>query len=133
VRSHHSRPLVVRNGSDCRLSPGYSCQVTRHQAPPPAPTPRNSVLAIAEFRALLGARITQSLGASALATVIAFQTYEVTGDPLALGLLGLVEAIPALALMLIGGHLADDATITMLRRSRRRRSPSQPWRSPSVR
>ena len=62
---------------------------------------------MAEFRALLGARTTQSLGASALATVIAFQTYEVTGDPLALGLLGLVEAIPALGLMLIGGHLAD--------------------------
>jgi MFS family permease len=44
---------------------------------------------------------------SALATVVAFQTYEVTGDPLALGLLGLVEAIPALGLMLIGGHVAD--------------------------
>jgi MFS family permease len=44
---------------------------------------------------------------SAIATVVAFQTYEVTGDPLALGLLGLIEAIPALALMLFGGHVAD--------------------------
>ncbi len=79
----------------------------------PARVRPTSLIAIAEFRALVGARITQSLGASALATVIAFQTYEVTGDPLALGLLGLVEAIPALALMLIGGHLAD-------RRDRRR-------------
>jgi MFS family permease len=42
-----------------------------------------------------------------LATVVAFQTYDVTGNPLALGLLGLVEAIPALGLMLIGGHVAD--------------------------
>jgi len=47
------------------------------------------------------------MGMSAIATVVAFQTYEVTGQPLALGLLGLVEAIPALALMLLGGHVAD--------------------------
>jgi len=44
---------------------------------------------------------------SAIATVVAFQTYQVTGEPLALGLLGLVEAIPALGLMLFGGHVAD--------------------------
>ncbi len=66
-----------------------------------------SVLALPEFRALLGARFTNALGMSALATVVAFQTYEVTKQPLALGLLGLVEAIPALGLMLIGGHVAD--------------------------
>ena len=44
---------------------------------------------------------------SAIATVVAFQVYEITGEPLALGLLGLVEAIPALGLMLFGGHVAD--------------------------
>jgi MFS family permease len=70
-------------------------------------TSSRAVLAIPEFRALLGVRFTNALGMSALATVVAFQTYEVTGDPLALGLLGLVEAIPALGLMLIGGHIAD--------------------------
>jgi MFS family permease len=66
-----------------------------------------AILALPEFRALLGARGLNALAMSALATVVAFQTYELTGDPLALGLLGLVEAIPALALMLVGGHLAD--------------------------
>ena len=44
---------------------------------------------------------------SAIATVVAFQTWEITGEPLSLGLLGLVEAIPALGLMLFGGHVAD--------------------------
>src|SRR3954447_16639859 len=44
---------------------------------------------------------------TAFTTVVAFQTYDVTHQPLALGLLGLVEAIPALGLMLIGGHVAD--------------------------
>ena len=66
-----------------------------------------NILGLREFRALLGARFTNALGMSALATVVAFQTYDVTRDPLALGLLGLVEAIPALGLMLVGGHLAD--------------------------
>jgi MFS family permease len=60
-----------------------------------------------EFRALLGLRLTFSLTGSALATVVAFQIYELTRDPLALGLLGLVEAVPALSLMLLGGHVAD--------------------------
>src|SRR6185369_3602649 len=66
-----------------------------------------SLLGLAEFRALLGARSTNALAVSALATVVAFQTYEITRDPLALGWLGLVEAIPALSLVLFGGHLAD--------------------------
>jgi MFS family permease len=65
------------------------------------------VLRLAEFRALLGARITSALAMSALATVVGLQVYELTRDPLALGMLGLVEAIPALSLALIGGHVAD--------------------------
>jgi len=69
--------------------------------------PTRALLALPEFRALLTARGLAALGMTAIATVVAFQTYEVTGEPLALGLLGLVEAIPALALMLLGGHVAD--------------------------
>jgi MFS family permease len=60
-----------------------------------------------EFRALLAARLTNALAGSALATVVAFQTYQITRDPLSLGWLGLVEAIPALTLVLFGGHIAD--------------------------
>ena len=69
--------------------------------------PTLALLALPEFRALLTARGLAALGMTAIATVVAFQTYEITGEPLALGLLGLVEAIPALALMLLGGHVAD--------------------------
>ena len=65
------------------------------------------LLAEREFRALLGARVTNALAVSALATVVAYQVYELTRDPLALGWLGLVEAIPALSLVLFGGHVAD--------------------------
>jgi MFS family permease len=73
----------------------------------PEPGSTRSLLALPEFRALLGARSTNALAISALATVVAFQTYAITRDPLALGWLGLVEAIPALSLMLFGGHVAD--------------------------
>jgi MFS family permease len=66
-----------------------------------------ALLRLPEFRALIAARGLAALGMSAIATVVAFQTYEITGEPLALGLLGLVEAIPALGLMLVGGHIAD--------------------------
>jgi MFS family permease len=82
----------------------------RDQPDPPVATasvaPRR-LLGLPEFRALVGARSTNALAVSALATVVAFQTYEITRDPLALGWLGLVEAIPALSLVLFGGHLAD--------------------------
>lgn len=86
----------------CRRS-GYARAVTQ----PKPSSPTLALLALPEFRALLIARALAALGMTAIATVVAFQTYEVTGEPLALGLLGLVEAIPALALMLLGGHVAD--------------------------
>ena len=60
-----------------------------------------------EFRAFLLLRYLFAFTGSAFATVVGFQTYVLTGDPLALGCLGLVEAIPALSLMLFGGHFAD--------------------------
>ena len=72
-----------------------------------APVRTPSLLANREFKALLGARLTNSLATSAIATVVGFQVWQLTQDPLALGLLGLVEAIPALGLVIFGGHIAD--------------------------
>ncbi len=79
-------------------------------APAPVEDPTadgRSLIASREFRALLGARLTNSLAMSAFAIVVAYQTYDITRDPLALGWLGLVEAIPALSLVLFGGYFAD--------------------------
>ncbi|MDB5044383.1 MAG: major facilitator superfamily 1 [Deinococcus sp.] len=42
-----------------------------------------------------------------LAVAIGYQVYQLTRSPLALGWLGLIEAIPALSLALLGGHYAD--------------------------
>ncbi len=39
--------------------------------------------------------------------VLGWQVYSLTGSTLALGMLGLVEAIPSISLALFGGHVAD--------------------------
>ena len=67
----------------------------------------DSVLRIAELRWILVARASNAVGSSALLTVLGYQVYELTRDPFALGLLGLVAGLPALALGLFGGHVAD--------------------------
>ena len=38
---------------------------------------------------------------------LGYELYKMTHDPLMLGLVGLAEAIPFIALSLFGGHLAD--------------------------
>ncbi|MCG3140925.1 MAG: Enterobactin exporter EntS [Anaerolineae bacterium] len=71
-----------------------------------APDPYAS-LRLPEFRYWLTASVFSTLANRALAVAIGFQIYELTRDPLALGILGLVEAIPAVGLSLFGGHFAD--------------------------
>ena len=39
--------------------------------------------------------------------VLGYSIYKITHDPLALGLIGLAEALPYISLALFGGHLAD--------------------------
>lgn len=39
--------------------------------------------------------------------ILGYEVYKITHDPLALGLIGLAEAIPYICLALFGGHLAD--------------------------
>ena len=72
-----------------------------------APKGSPGVFALREVRAMLGARLMAGLVKSGLATVVGYQVYELTGNPFALALLGLVQAIPGVGLALYGGHLAD--------------------------
>ena len=65
------------------------------------------LLAHAELRAFLISAACASLAESALAVVLGVHVYALTHDPLALAMLGLVEAVPAIALVLVGGHVAD--------------------------
>ncbi len=53
------------------------------------------------------ARLFITLAVMIQAVVVGWQVYEITHDPLSLGLIGLAEAIPAIAVSLYAGHLAD--------------------------
>ncbi len=64
-------------------------------------------LKIADVRLFIGAVGFFTLASRALTVVIGFQIYKITRNPMALGWLGLVEAIPALSLVLFGGYAAD--------------------------
>lgn len=60
-----------------------------------------------DFRAFLLALVMASTAESALTVLLGVTVYQTTRDPLALGWLGLIEAAPAIALVLVGGHVAD--------------------------
>ncbi len=51
-----------------------------------------------------------TLGLQMQGVVVGWQVYARTGDALSLGLVGLAEALPFLALALFGGHVADRAS-----------------------
>lgn len=66
-----------------------------------------AVLYIRDFRFFILARLFVTLGIQVQAVIVGWQVYEITHDPLSLGLIGLAEAIPAIGVSLYAGHLAD--------------------------
>jgi len=66
-----------------------------------------AALQIRDFRFFILARLFVTLAIMVQAVVVGWQVYEITKDPLSLGLIGLAEAIPAITVSLYAGHLAD--------------------------
>ena len=64
-------------------------------------------LKIKEFRAFLSMRFFFTFAYQMQAVIIGFHIYKLTNDPLALGFVGLCEAIPAIGIALYGGYIAD--------------------------
>lgn len=64
-------------------------------------------LRLPEYRAFLVAMAAVFVGTQIQSAVLGWQVYAMTGDPLSLGLVGLAEAVPFLALTLLGGWAAD--------------------------
>jgi MFS family permease len=60
-----------------------------------------------EFRSYLGMRFFFTFAYQMQAVIIGFHIYHLTRDPLALGLIGLCEAVPAIGIALYGGYVAD--------------------------
>src|SRR5215475_10666980 len=59
------------------------------------------------FRLYWAGRLCSSLASQMQGVAIGWQVYDLTRRPLDLGLVGLAQFLPALALALITGHVAD--------------------------
>ncbi|HEX5171111.1 MAG TPA: MFS transporter [Cyclobacteriaceae bacterium] len=64
-------------------------------------------LRISDYRLFISARFCATLAIQIQAVVVAWQIYEITKDPLSLGLIGLAEAVPSISVSLYAGHVAD--------------------------
>ncbi|WP_078063208.1 MFS transporter [Solirubrum puertoriconensis] len=80
---------------------------TADSAAPQRPHDPYAALRIPEFRRLISARVCLVLATQMQAVVVGWQMYQLTKDPLALGLIGLAEAIPSITVSLYAGHVAD--------------------------
>ncbi|MGV3639582.1 MAG: MFS transporter [Adhaeribacter sp.] len=76
--------------------------------PEPAPVhDPYAVLRIPDYRLFVASRLCLTLALQIQAVVVGWQIYDLTKDPLSLGLIGLAEAIPSIVVALYAGHLAD--------------------------
>ncbi|WP_121201695.1 MFS transporter [Mucilaginibacter gracilis] len=66
-----------------------------------------AALRFTEFRWYLTMRFFLTLGYTMQAVIIGYHIYELTNNPLALAMIGLVEAIPSVGIALYGGYVAD--------------------------
>ncbi|MEO8664983.1 MAG: MFS transporter [Ignavibacteria bacterium] len=60
-----------------------------------------------EFRNFNIARLCITIGTQIQAVIVGWQIYEITKDPLSLGLIGLAEAVPSISVLLFAGHITD--------------------------
>lgn len=66
-----------------------------------------AVLKVRDFRLFLSFRFFTTIAFQMQGLIVGWQMYELTRDPLALGLIGLAEALPNIATALFAGHAAD--------------------------
>ncbi|HET6837387.1 MAG TPA: MFS transporter [Gemmatimonadales bacterium] len=66
-----------------------------------------AALRIPNFRWFISSLLAMTVATQIQAVVVAWQIYDLTRDPLSLGLIGLAEAVPFIGCALFAGHLAD--------------------------
>lgn len=74
---------------------------------PPVAHDPYAALRYPEYRAFLAGMVAVFMATQIQSAVLGWQIYQLTGDPLSLGLIGLAEAVPFLSLTLVGGWAAD--------------------------
>ena len=76
-------------------------------AAPPARADAFAALRFGEYRNLIAGSFLFTIAMTVQEIAIAYELYLITRDPFVLGLLGLAEALPFMAVALFGGHVAD--------------------------
>jgi MFS family permease len=76
-------------------------------AAPDAPHDAYAALRVPAFRRFILGLVAITVAVQVQGTVVGWQVYDLTGDPLALGLIGLAEALPYILAALPSGWLAD--------------------------
>lgn len=66
-----------------------------------------AALRIREFKSFLSIRFAMVFAWSMQFIIIEWEVYQLTKDPLSLGIIGLMEVVPALSIALYAGHLVD--------------------------
>src|SRR6202453_876100 len=65
------------------------------------------ILRIPEYRIFITARFFYVMALRMVTTIVGWRIYEITHNPLAIGLIGLSEFLPAFCLALYAGHFID--------------------------
>jgi MFS family permease len=73
----------------------------------PAESPVRAALASRDFRLYQAARLLSNLAEQMLSVAVGWQVYELTGRAFDLGLVGLVQFLPAVGFSLLTGHTTD--------------------------
>ncbi|MBZ0300229.1 MAG: MFS transporter [Anaerolineae bacterium] len=81
--------------------------MTMDTQPPVANRDPYGALRFRDFRLLIGGRFIAQIGEMMVSVAVGWELYERTSNPLALGMVGLVQVIPVLLLSLPGGYVAD--------------------------
>src|SRR5438045_8791548 len=66
-----------------------------------------AALRVKNYRWFIVSLLTMTISSQIQAVVVAWQIYDITHDPLSLGLMGLAEALPFIGVALYAGHIAD--------------------------
>src|SRR6185436_6319901 len=72
-----------------------------------APHNPYAAIQVRDFRLFILSRLFITVALQIQAVVVGWQIYEITKDPLSLGLIGLAEALPSISVSLYAGHVAD--------------------------
>lgn len=83
------------------------CMSPVSPAAPAAPHDPYAALRLPDFRRLITARVLFTAATQIQGVVVGWQIFKLTNDPLALGFIGLAEAIPSITVSLYAGHVAD--------------------------